>query len=224
MSRTSQLLSRDVPLIPGHSALLFVDTQNYNCQLDGGEYSGLPPEDVERAYGHFFATLRSIAIPNWIRLQTAFRDRKIEVLYTVIQSLTLDGRDRSLDYKISGFHIPPNTYDARVIDAIQPGPDEIVIPKTSSSAFISTNIDYVLRNLGVASLAIAGVLTDQCVDSTVRDACDLGYRVTVVTDACATHTRERHESALRNNAGYARQITTELLVAEVVGFCAAEVQ
>jgi hypothetical protein len=38
----------------------------------------------------------------------------IEVMYTVIQSLTRDGRDRSLDYKISGFHVPPGCWDANV--------------------------------------------------------------------------------------------------------------
>ena len=76
--------------------------------------------------------------------------------------------------------------------------------------FISTNIDYVLRNLGVRSLIVAGVLTDQCIDSAVRDACDLGYLVTVPTDACATLSAERHEWALRNNRGYCRQITRTL--------------
>ena len=100
---------------------------------------------------------------------------------------------------------------------IAPAGDEIVLPKTSSSVFISTNIDYVLRNLGVRSLIIAGVLTDQCVDSAVRDACDLGYLVTVPTDACATLTAERHEWSLRNNRGYCRQVTTNALLAEIAG-------
>jgi ureidoacrylate peracid hydrolase len=103
--------------------------------------------------------------------------------------------------------VPKGSWDARVIDEIAPAEDEIVIPKTSSSVFISTNIDYVLRNLGVRSLIIAGILTDQCIDSAVRDACDLGYLVTVATDACATHSRERHDWSLRNNRGYARQRT-----------------
>jgi hypothetical protein len=67
----------------------------------------------------------------------------------VIESLTADGRDRSLDYKISGFHVPKGSWDAQVLDAIAPTADEIVLPKTSSSAFISTNLDTVLRNLGV---------------------------------------------------------------------------
>jgi ureidoacrylate peracid hydrolase len=214
-------LSRNIPIIPGRAALLFVDVQNYNCSPDGGEYRELPRAEIERRFAEFFATLRDTVIPNWQRLQAEFRRHRIEVLYTVIESLTQDGRDRGLDYKITGFHVPPGSHDAQVIDAIAPGPDEIVIPKTSSSVFISTNIDYVLRNLGVASLVVAGVLTDQCVDSTVRDACDLGYLVTVVTDACATLTRERHVSSLRNSAGYARQIATDALIAEVRGLAAA---
>jgi hypothetical protein len=44
----------------------------------------------------------------------AARGVGIEVMYTVIQSLTRDGRDRSLDYKISGFHVPPGCWDANV--------------------------------------------------------------------------------------------------------------
>jgi ureidoacrylate peracid hydrolase len=137
------------------------------------------------------------------------------VLYTVIENLTKDGRDRSLDYKISGLDVPKGSWEARVLEAITPSEDEIVLPKTSSSVFISTNIDYVLRNLGVRFLMIAGILTDQCVDSAVRDACDLGYLVTVITDACATHSQERHEWSLRNNRGYTRQRTTEQIVAEI---------
>ena len=96
-----------------------------------------------------------------------------------------------------------------------PTDDEIVFPKTSSSVFISTNIDYVLRNLGTKYLIIAGCLTDQCVDSAVRDACDLGYLVTVPTDACVTQSAERHEWSLRNNRGYCRQVTTQALLEEI---------
>jgi ureidoacrylate peracid hydrolase len=136
-------------------------------------------------------------------------------MYTVIESLTRDGRDRSLDYKITGFHVPKGSWDAKVLDAIAPADDEIVLAKTSSSVFISTNIDYVLRNLGVRQLALAGLLTDQCVESAVRDACDLGYLVTLVTDACATQSQERHDNTLRAIKGYCRQRTTEELLVEL---------
>ena len=128
--------------------------------------------------GYFFEQLETHVVPNMQRLQTACRRAGVEVMYTVIQSLTRDGRDRSLDYKITGFNVPRGSWDGKVIDAIAPGEDEIVIPKTSSSVFISTNIDYVLRNLGTRYLILSGVVTDQCIESAVRDACDLGYLVT----------------------------------------------
>jgi ureidoacrylate peracid hydrolase len=60
-------------------------------------------------------------------------------------------------------------------------------------------------------------LTDQCVESAVRDACDLGYLVTLVTDACATLSQERHEATLRAIRGYCRQRTTDQLLAELRG-------
>ncbi len=208
-------LSREVAIDPAHAALLFIDVQNYTARPDGGEYAQMDPAAREERYGWFFRTLQETAVPNMQRLQAACRRGGIEVLYTVIENLTRDGRDRSLDYNISGLNVPKGSWDARVIDLIAPAEDEIVLPKTSSSVFISTNIDYVLRNLGVRSLIVAGGLTDQCVDSAVRDACDLGYLVTTATDACATLSQERHDWSLRNNRGYCRQRTTAELVAEI---------
>jgi ureidoacrylate peracid hydrolase len=207
--------SRDIDIEPARTTLLFVDVQNYNCRRDGGEYAQLSEAEKEARYGYFFRTLKDHALPNMVRLREASRRAGIEVAYTVIESLTQDGRDRSLDYKITGFNVPKGSIDARMVDELQPADDEILFPKTSSSVFISTNIDYVLRNLGTQFLIIAGCLTDQCVDSAVRDACDLGYLVTVPTDACVTLSAERHEWSLRNNQGYCRQRTTRELLEEI---------
>jgi ureidoacrylate peracid hydrolase len=211
----TQPSSRDIPIEPEHTALLFVDMQKYNCTWDGGEYATLSEAEKEQRFGYFFRTLKAQALPHMVSLQQACRRAGIEVMYTVIESLTADGRDRSLDYKITGFNVPKGSRDAEMIDELAPLADEIVIPKTSSSVFISTNIDYVLRNLGIRYLIIAGGLTDQCVDSAVRDACDLGYLVTVPTDACVTLSAERHEWSLRNNRGYCRQVSTQALLAEI---------
>ena len=211
----SGALSREVEIVPAHAALLFIDVQNYSANPAAPRFAAMAEEEKEAGYGFFFRTMIATAIPNMQRVQKACRRAGIEVMYTVIESLTKDGRDRSLDYKISGIDVPKSSWEARVLDEIAPAGDEIVIPKTSSSVFISTNIDYVLRNLGVRYLMIAGILTDQCVDSAVRDACDLGYLVTVLTDACATHSQERHDWSLRNNQGYARQRTTDQIVAEI---------
>lgn len=208
-------LSREVEIHPAHAALLLIDVQNYNCGPDGGEWKGRDPAELERTHGWFFRAMREIAVPNMQRLQAACRRAGIEVVYTVIENMTQDGRDRSLDYKISGLDVPKGSWDAQVLHAVAPRGDEMVFPKTSSSVFISTNIDYVLRNLGVRFLVVAGVLTDQCIDSAVRDACDLGYLVTTVTDACATLSQDRHDWSLRNAAGYSRQRTTAEVVAEI---------
>jgi ureidoacrylate peracid hydrolase len=211
----SQPLSREIEIEPAHTALLLVDVQNYNCTWGGGEYAHLDAAQKERRYGYFFRTLKASALPNMVLLQQACRRARIEVTYTIIESLTADGRDRSLDYKITGFNVPKGSPDARMVAELTPSEDEILFPKTSSSVFISTNIDYVLRNLGTRYLIIAGCLTDQCVDSAVRDACDLGYLVTVPTDACVTLSAERHVWSLRNNRGYCRQRTTQELLNEI---------
>ena len=211
----SQPLSREIEIEPAHTALLLVDVQNYNCTWGGGEYAHLDAAQKERRYGYFFRTLKASALPNMVLLQQACRRARIEVTYTIIESLTADGRDRSLDYKITGFNVPKGSPDARMVAELTPSEDEILFPKTSSSVFISTNIDYVLRNLGTRYLIIAGCLTDQCVDSAVRDACDLGYLVTVPTDACVTLSAEQHVWSLRNNRGYCRQRTTQELLNEI---------
>ena len=208
-------LSREIPIEPAHAALLFVDVQKYNCTWDGAEYAHLSAAEKQDRFAYFFRNLQATALPNMVRLQQACRRAGIEVTYTVIESMTADGRDRSLDYKITGFNVPKGSADAQMVDELKPTEDEMVFRKTSSSVFISTNIDYVLRNLGTKYLIIAGCLTDQCVDSAVRDACDFGYLVTVPTDACATLSAERHDWSLRNNRGYCRQVTTKALLEEI---------
>jgi len=207
--------TRDLPLEPGRSALLVVDVQNYCCHRNGGEFAGLSPAQFDATFGGFFEQFERTALPNLKRLIAACRAAGIEVLFTTIESLTKDGRDRSLDYKITGFNVAKGSWDGKVIEAIAPGDDEIVIPKSASSVFNATNIDYVLRNLGVERLAIAGIYTDQCVEGAVRDACDLNYLVTLVEDACATYSLERHENSLKALKGYCRTVKTAQVVAEL---------
>ena len=210
-------LSRDVPIDPPHTALLLIDVQNYTTHPAGGAFAGRDEAENNARCAYFINLLVTKVLPNQAKLLSACRSAGIEVIYTVIENLTSDGRDRSLDYKISGINVAKESWDAQVPDIVAPLAHEIIFSKTSSSVFISTNIDYVLRNLGVRFLIMVGVLTDQCVDSAVRDACDLGYLVTVVTDACATHTPERHATSLANNRGYCRQVTTEELMTEIKG-------
>ncbi len=207
-------LSREVPLTPGRSVLLIVDVQNFCCSKNGGQYEDMGPEELKR-YDFFFKKMENRLFSNIKKIQTAFRDKKMEVMFAVIESLTLDGRDRGLDYKITGFNVPKGSWDAKVVPDIKPLTDEIIISKTSSSVFNSTNIDYILRNLDCRHLVVCGILTDQCVESAVRDACDLNYLVTLVPDACITLTQERHDYSLSAVKGYCRQVNTDELVQEI---------
>jgi ureidoacrylate peracid hydrolase len=202
--------AREAPVDPTRTALLIIDLQNYCAHPEGGWWRDHEPTD------HFFASLRHTVLPNVERLQTACRRARIEILYSVIECMTRDGRDRSLDYRISGIDVPCGSWDAHVLDAIAPAGDEMIFRKTSSNVFVSTNIDYVLRNLALRSLIVAGIMTDQCVESAVRDACDLGYLVTLVTDACTTCSAERHRQSLFGIRGYCRQRSTDALLAQIV--------
>lgn len=207
--------SREIAVEPAATTLLFIDVQNYCATREGSEFANHTPEVFQEKLGYFFDEMERRVVPNMQRLQAGCRKAGIEVMYTVIQNLTRDGRDRSLDYKITGFSVPPGSWDAQVIDAIKPGDDEMVLPKTSSNVFHSTNIDYVLRNLGTKYVVISGIVTDQCIDGAVRSACDLGYLVTLVTDACTTYTKERHDFTLRAIKGYCRQRTTDEFLREI---------
>jgi nicotinamidase-related amidase len=187
---------RDSDYQPGATALLLVDMQRIWIE------PGLSPHRPPGSDGYFQARMDTIVVPNATRLLHAARAARIEVVHTLIRSLTSDGRDRSLDHKLSDLHIAPDAAEGDIIAPLWPGPDEIVLPKTSSGVFNSTNLDYLLRNLGVKFLIVAGIVTDQCVDMAVRDGADRGYLVTCVSDACATHSAARQAAALAAFGGY----------------------
>ncbi len=211
----NSMTTRDVPLVPERAALLYIDVQNFSCRREGGEFKDLSEPGFQERYGWFLEHIARESLPNMARLQACCRASKVEVMYTVIENLTLDGRDRGLDYRITGFNVPKGSWDGQVLSEIAPEDDEMVFPKTSSNVFVSTNIDYVLRSMGKRQLVVSGFITDQCVSSAVRNACDIGYLVTVVTDACASYSLDRHVRALEEMKGYCRQITTDALCAEL---------
>lgn len=196
------------------SALLCVDLQGLDASPDQGIFAELPP--ASRAY--YLERLEETVLPNVQRLQRAFRAKGREVIHVRIQSLTQDGRDRSAQHKRLGLHAPPGSSDARFLSRVAPRHDEIVLSKTSSGVFESTPIEYVLRNIGVDSLVIVGVYTNECISTAARVASDLGFFVSVVSDACATVTPELQRTALATLENrYAKILDTEAQLAEVRG-------
>jgi nicotinamidase-related amidase len=201
----------DFSLAAGRAALLVVDLQRGFCdpQVSGG--LGFD------SGAHFRQRVDDLVLPNAKRLIGAARGAGVEVIYTVIEALTSDGRDRSLDHKRSDFLIPKGSAGGDVMPEIAPQGDEIVLPKTASGIFNATNIDYILRNLGVERLVIFGVYSHQCVESAVRDAADRGYLVTLVADACAAKTAAQESATAEGMKAYARVTTTDALLKELGG-------
>ncbi len=79
----------------------------------------------------------------------------------------------------------------------RPLPGELVVKKTRYSGFGGTDLDARLKALGVDTLVVAGVTTECCVDSTVRDAFALDYHVFVAADACAAYETDLHDTSLK---------------------------
>ncbi len=201
MTTRQSSLTRDRPIARGRTALLVIDVQNGT--LSAKDKSQRPA---------FYDAATARVVPNIGRLLAAFRAARLEVIYTVIEALTADQRDLSSDYKLSNMGFAKGSREAQVLAEIAPGPDEIVLAKTSSSAFNSTNLDYLLRNMGIEDVFVTGFLTDQCIDHAVKDGADLGYYMTCVHDACAAETEARHAAGLACCQGYCRMIsTTEVL-------------
>ena len=144
------------PLVGSKSALLVIDVQ---------KYLSLPRSEEEAAEkSYFFNEAFPPAMENIAKLVDSFRlvrdESKCgsEVIWTYLQAATRDGRDISLDYKLSGPDLssipgPRTTVSDLFLEKVQPdlvkGKGDIVLPKTSCNVFCSTNIDYMLRNLHV---------------------------------------------------------------------------
>lgn len=184
-------------LVSRDTALLCIDMQYLDAAEGEGIFApGAPAGMQPEAFRYYFDRPRDVVIPNMRKLQDAFRVRGLEVIHTRIQSLTRDGRDRSAGHKRLQLLAPPGSREAEFLPPVAPQGDEIIINKTASGVFSSTNLHYILTNLDINSLYICGVYTNECVETTVRDACDLGYFVSLIEDCCATVTPGLQEASL----------------------------
>jgi nicotinamidase-related amidase len=86
----------------------------------------------------------------------------------------------------SGGEFDPANGHVRVVGELEPGKDEPLVTKTSHNAFTTTNLGQLLTMAGVNAVAVCGLRTEQCVETTARVASDFGYEVTFVTDATGT--------------------------------------
>jgi len=204
-------------LIKDKTALLVIDMQYRSAHPDFGVCVKVRGAGFEEALEYYRGRL-AVIVPNIRRLQDAFRTADMEVMHVRIQSMTADGRDRSPSHKKLGHAGDPTSREAEILDELKPKGDELVFNKTAGSVFLSTNITYVLRNMGITDLVIVGVVTTGCVHTAVTDAADLGFHVVLAEDGCAALVPEMHQNSIRILRDvYAKIMTTE----EVIGRIAA---
>ena len=185
------------------TALVVVDMQNGFCHSEGSfaklglDVSGL-----------------TTAIDGCVRLVDAAREHEVPLVFTryvyrkdyrdggvLIQELMPALRDvRSLEV---------DTWDAELVDELQPAPDDFVLDKNRYSAFYGTGLEPILTSLRVDTLVLCGVTTNMCVETT-DDAMQRDYRTFVVGDATGELDQQRHEMALATlGFGFGRVVHIE---------------
>ena len=88
-------------------------------------------------------------------------------------------------------------YGHDIVDALAPADGEIVLDKPGKGSFCATDLDLILRNLGIKSLIVTGVTTEVCVHTTVREGNDRGFECLVLSDCTAATDHGNHLAALK---------------------------
>lgn len=111
------------------------------------------------------------------------------------------------------------SWGAQIIDELAPQQGDIIIEgKKGLDCFMSTDLDFILRARGITDLAIAGLLTNCCVESTMRSAYERGYRVVTLVDCTATVSEEEQRVATqRDFAMFSRPMKHREFLAELGG-------
>jgi nicotinamidase-related amidase len=193
------LIHRDQPfpaLTSGKTAFVIIDMTYKDAHPDYGLGPKLLKAGWADIHRDYYGRVGQI-IPKIQRLRDAARDAGIPVINVHVGSATADCSDFSRAFKRTGNWAPLGSKEAAILDELAPRPGEVVIAKTTGSVFNSTRIDWILRNMGIETLIVTGVVTNGCVEGSVRDAADIGYEVVLISDATTALTVEEHEDALR---------------------------
>jgi nicotinamidase-related amidase len=107
----------------------------------------------------------------------------------------LPGLDR--EFEIWPSHAVEGSEGAEIVEELRPEPGDYLIRKRRYSAFFATGLDLLLRELGVDTVILTGLVTNICIQHTAADAFFHGYRVVVPRDCVEAPSQEEHEAALR---------------------------
>jgi nicotinamidase-related amidase len=174
---------------PRHSALLIIDVQNDYAKRNGRL---LFPKLVKNLLRVVEAARRTGILVLYIQdtlLRERFSDSPAWIRHYMIGESKKDPAEISTD-GLDG------TIGQQIIDEIRPQPNEIIIKKFRSSAFVGTSLDLILRSNAVKSVIVTGLFTEGCVESTCRDASN-EYFVVLAEDCVGSDRKELHDACMK---------------------------
>jgi nicotinamidase-related amidase len=194
------LTSLEERVAPAHTALLVVDMQNDYCAPGGA--ADREGRDIRPAQA---------MVPRLRALVDAAREVQVPVLWAQYTlgpgSAGLSGPEllrRGHNFRGAAATIK-GTWGHAIMDGLGYRPNEdLAFEKRRLSCFVGTELDLYLRSRGIKTLVVTGVVTQGCVETTVRDAACYDYYVAVVADCVASTRWEWHERALANMATFLR--------------------
>jgi nicotinamidase-related amidase len=141
-------------------------------------------------------------IGNIADILNAFRIKRHPVIH-ILRIHRKDGSDVEISrrdlFRRTPFAVE-GTPGSEVISELSPRSGEYILHKNRMSAFMSTDLDLLLRSLGADTLFVTGVQTPNCIRTTVFDAFALNYETYLIEDAVAAQTPEIHQSNVRDMA------------------------
>lgn len=173
------------------TAVIVVDMQNDYCHPDGASaQSGHPLPDSARLVGEVQRIVVGARAAGAlvVFVQMTQRERAVE------SPAWLESRDA---FGVGDLCLP-GTWGHAVVDGLDPREDDLVIEKSRFSSFFQTRLYDELTDRGIRHCIFTGVTTNGCVDLSLRDAYQWGFRVTGVSDASGAFDQSLHEAALRN--------------------------
>lgn len=197
------------------TALLVIDLQKAGVTRESalGAHMRLLGREEDVAYR--FERHEQVVIPNVKRLLDYFRHHELKVVHTVNAAYMADFSDAPASYRpiLSATNAFVGSGDSAFIEEVAPIDGELIIYKSTLSAFNSSGIDNMLRSAGIQYLIVVGISTNMCVESTVRDAADKGYSVIVVDDCCGADSPAYHQNSL---ASISRLMAHVMTLEEVI--------
>lgn len=191
-------------------ALVIVDMQKYYLSKESDfikYFETISPGSSDYIMKRSYRTV----IPNILKLKEIFRNKKLPVIYLRLCSRKKDRRDLQYFFKEShelarerGFNSLYPLYSeemADVVDELKPDSENIVIDKTTFSAFTSTKIEKILKKYKVKTLVFTGLATSQCVETTARDASERNFSIIHINDAQADYDEITHNASLYSSRG-----------------------